>query len=113
MSSASLATYVANDDADANHAPMLHRTGPGGQGLHLPGDREQKPHNLIQKKDEQLGHPHSQRFVRILQLGGASPEAIAVAKNLNCSMCARLKRPEEIVKRGILGLFLRALGKDL
>ena len=30
---------IANDDADANHAPLLHRTDPGGQGPHLPGDR--------------------------------------------------------------------------
>ena len=85
-----LAGDIVNDDADANHAPLLHRTDPGGQGPHLPGDRVQKLDNLVQKIHEQLGHPHFQRFVRTLQFG-ALPEAIAVAKNLNCSTCARLK----------------------
>jgi hypothetical protein len=72
---------------------LVGTTDPAGPGPHLPGDRVQSLHNLVQKVHEQLGHPHSQRFIRILQLGGASPEAIAVAKDLNCSTCARLKRP--------------------
>ena len=44
---------------------------------------------LVQRAHEGLGHPHRERFLRILRYAKAKPEVIEEAKKLQCSVCAR------------------------
>jgi hypothetical protein len=47
----------------------------------------------VRKTHSGLGHPERQTFLRILKLGGASPEAVEYAKVWECPICQAKKRP--------------------
>ena len=55
----------------------------------LPLQRRFRLQRLLQRAHEGLGHPHQDRFLRILRYAKASPEIIKEAKALSCSVCAR------------------------
>ena len=44
---------------------------------------------IIQRAHEGLGHPATDRFIRILRYAKAKPEVIAEARNFKCSVCQR------------------------
>ncbi len=44
---------------------------------------------LLQRAHEGLGHPSTDKFIRILRYSKAKPEVIAEARNLSCSVCRR------------------------
>ena len=44
---------------------------------------------LLQRAHEGLGHPSTEKFIRILRYSKAKPEVIAEARNLSCSVCRR------------------------
>ena len=87
---------VAAGDADDLEAVTLEESAqddPNRPKTHLPGGSVRKLENLVQRAHEQLGHPGIDKFVRILRLGGASDEAIQIARDLECSTCQRTKTP--------------------
>ena len=44
---------------------------------------------LLQRAHEGLGHPSTERFVRVLRYAKAKPEIIEAARSLRCSVCQR------------------------
>ena len=66
----------------------------GGEGEEeeqhrLPGQRPVSLMRLIQKAHEGLGHPHQDRFLRILRYSKANEEVMAAARTFKCNACAR------------------------
>ena len=90
-------TYpVAVGDIDDLEAVTLEESAqddPSRPKAHLTGDSIRKLESLVQRAHKQLGHPRVDKFVRILRLGGASDEAIRIARELECSTCQRTKTP--------------------
>ena len=58
----------------------------------FPRSRQRSIKELVQKAAEGLGHPHQERFLRILTGAKASQEVIQAAKDLNCSVCKKFSR---------------------
>ena len=58
----------------------------------LPGSRARTLQQLVQKAHEGLGHPHLERFLRILKGAKATKEVIQVAKQLRCSVCEKFSQ---------------------
>ena len=48
----------------------------------------------IEKAHRGMGHPHQQRFLRILKLGRATTAALGLAKTFQCSQCKESTRPK-------------------
>ena len=61
------------------------------EGVVIPGQRRKNLAKLIQRAHEGLGHPHRERFLRILRYSKASDEVMAIARRLHCSACERNK----------------------
>ena len=55
----------------------------------LPGQRPVSLMRLIQRAHEGLGHPHQERFLRILRYSKANEEVMRAARNFRCTACAR------------------------
>ena len=53
----------------------------------LPRERPFSTEQLVRKAHEGMGHPGNDRLVRILKAAKASPEAIKIARELQCSVC--------------------------
>ena len=79
----------------------------------LPLSRRFKLQRLLQRAHEGLGHPHPDRFLRILRYAKASPEIMKEAKELKCSVCERHKAmrparraapPREIGTNEVVGI---------
>ena len=81
------------DDLEAVTIEESAQDDPNRPKTHLPGSSIRKLENLVQRAHEQLGHPGVDKFVRILRLGGASDEAIRIARELEFSTCQRTKTP--------------------
>ena len=62
--------------------------------LHFPGMGSITLEGMVRRAHEGLGHPETQRFVRILRHSKAPEEAINIAKGLRCSVCESYKLPE-------------------
>eukprot|EP00435_Cladocopium_sp_Y103_P050254 s2395_g15.t1 len=54
-----------------------------------PGQRPISLARLIQRAHEGLGHPHKERFLRILRFSKASKEVMDAARQFTCSACQR------------------------
>eukprot|EP00435_Cladocopium_sp_Y103_P029207 s2890_g7.t1 len=48
----------------------------------------------LEKAHRGMGHPHHDRFLRILRLGGASSAVLGLAKMYECSQCKENARPK-------------------
>ena len=48
---------------------------------------------LLMRAHEGLGHPHLDRFLRILRYAKASPEVLEEARKLQCSVCIQETKP--------------------
>lgn len=48
----------------------------------------------LQRAHRGMGHPHHDRFLRILRLGGASSAVLGLAKLYECSQCKESARPK-------------------
>lgn len=48
----------------------------------------------IEKAHCGMGHPHQDRFLRILRKGGASSATLGLAKSFRCSQCHENRRPQ-------------------
>ena len=59
----------------------------------LPGARVVTLERLVRRAHEGLGHPETNRFVRILKASGAKPEVLECAKRLKCSVCHQFQTP--------------------
>ena len=55
----------------------------------LPGSRPRTLKQLVRRAHEGLGHPNTDRFIRILKSAKASHEVIEIARNLKCSVRSR------------------------
>ena len=63
--------------------------GVGLEKRDLPGTRRRTLRQLVRRAHDGLGHPHQERFLRILRAAKASDEVLKIAKELKCSVCAR------------------------
>ena len=54
---------------------------------YLPREKPFSLAQLVRRAHEGLGHPGNERLARILKDAKASPEAVALAKKLTCSVC--------------------------
>ena len=61
---------------------------------HFPGLQKVNLERLVRRAHEGLGHPETERFVRILRHGKAPQAAIDIAKSLQCSVCQTYKLPD-------------------
>ena len=82
-------------------------------GRDLPHQRPIRLKRLIQKAHEGLGHPHQDRFLRILKFSKASAEVMREARNFRCAACIRNSQvkparraapPRELTMNQILGV---------
>ena len=55
----------------------------------LPGERRRTVQDLVRRAHDGLGHPHRERFLRILKEAKASDEVMKAAKDLKCSVCEK------------------------
>ena len=62
----------------------------------FPGMRRVTLEKMVQTAHEGLGHPETQRFIRILRHGGAGNEVIEIAKKMRCSVCEAYKLPDAV-----------------
>ena len=60
----------------------------------LPAPRRRSLLREIEKAHKGMGHPHQDRFLRILKAGGASPPICSLAKTYVCSQCHENQRPK-------------------
>ena len=60
---------------------------------HFPGLQNVSLERLVRRAHDGLGHPETERFIRILKHGNAPSEVIDIAKNLKCSVCQAYKLP--------------------
>ncbi|OLQ01053.1 hypothetical protein AK812_SmicGene16199 [Symbiodinium microadriaticum] len=60
----------------------------------FPGMREITLEKMVRRAQEGLGHPDNNRLVRILRQSQAPEEAIQIAKDLKCSVCASYRLPD-------------------
>ena len=90
-------------------------------GRDLPHQRPIRLRRLIQKAHEGLGHPHQDRFLRILKFSKASPEVMREARNFRCAACIRNSQvkparraapPRELTMNQILGVDVVFLPKQ-
>ena len=58
----------------------------------LPREKPFSLEQLVKRAHAGLGHPNNEKLARILQQAKASPEAIQIAKNLQCSVCQAHRR---------------------
>ena len=85
--------------ADDGAAPVDAADGAGGdlglrelddrRGPLLPDQRIVRLRHLVKRAHEGLGHPHKDRFLRILKLSKASDEVLRLARELQCTACDR------------------------
>ena len=61
----------------------------GAEEKALPGSRHRTLVQLVRRAHEGLGHPHRERFVRILKAAKASEDVIKIAQELKCSVCEK------------------------
>lgn len=65
----------------------------GGQGEHgdrpLPRQRQMTLQALLRRAHEGLGHPHRERFLKILQYSKANKEIMDAARKFECAACIR------------------------
>eukprot|EP00971_Amphidinium_carterae_P350976 6491835-Amphidinium_carterae.1 len=66
---------------------------PSAETQPFPAGTERQLHNLVQRCHERMGHPHPAHFVRILRAAQASTKVLAIASNLQCSICAQTNTP--------------------
>ncbi|CAE7259161.1 RE1, partial [Symbiodinium sp. CCMP2456] len=59
----------------------------------FPGMQKISLERMVQRAHEGLGHPETNRFIRILRHSKASEEVIEIAKKLRCSVCEAYKLP--------------------
>ena len=90
-------------------------------GRDLPHQRPIRLRRLIQKAHEGLGHPHQDRFLRILKFSKASPEVMREARNFRCAACIRNSQvkparraapPRELTMNQTLGIDVVFLPKQ-
>ena len=67
---------------------------------HFPGLQKVNLERLVRRAHEGLGHPETERFVRILRHGKAPQAAIDIAKSLQCFVCQTYKLPDP-ARRGV------------
>ena len=60
----------------------------------LPAPRRRSLLREIDKAHKGMGHPHQDRFLRILKAAGASPLICSLAKTYVCSQCHENQRPK-------------------
>ena len=60
----------------------------------FPGMKEVTLEKLVRRAHEGLGHPDNNRLVRILRQSQAPEEAVQIAKDLKCSVCASYRLPD-------------------
>ena len=65
---------------------------------HFPGLQKVNLEQLVRRAHEGLGHPQTERFVRILRHGKAPQAAIDIAKSLQCSECQTHKLPDPAIR---------------
>ena len=73
------------EDAAEDQSPPETRSFPGTHPLSLAA--------LVRRAHEGLGHPSKERFLRILKYSKASERVLELARGLQCTVCARFKRP--------------------
>ena len=81
--------------------------GVGLEERDLPGSRGRTLRQLVRRAHDGLGHPHRERFVRILRAAKASDEVIQIAKELKCSVCEKfltVKPPRKAAPPRELGI---------
>ena len=61
----------------------------GQEEKDLPGSQQRTLRQLVRRAHDGLGHPHRERFIRILRAAKASPEVIKLAQDLKCSVCEK------------------------
>ena len=61
---------------------------------YMRGSRPKNLEQLVRRAHEGLGHPHRERFIRILKAGKTPEEAIAIAKEMTCSICEKFQIPK-------------------
>lgn len=62
---------------------------PGGRRALLPHQRGATLKTLVRRAHEGLGHPHKERFLKILKFSKASEEVMQIARDFQCAACAR------------------------
>ncbi|OLQ12727.1 Copia protein [Symbiodinium microadriaticum] len=74
------------------HRPVEQNVPGAGVGLDerdLPGSRTRTLPQLVKRAHDGLGHPHRERFLRILKAAKANEEVLQEARNLKCSVCEK------------------------
>ena len=68
------------------------------QGRKLPGQRPLSLTRLIQRAHEGLGHPHKERFLRILRFSNANKEVMDAARNFTVRHARETVRSDQLVE---------------
>ncbi|CAE7822217.1 GIP [Symbiodinium sp. CCMP2456] len=94
-------TVYAGEAEDGRAAP--HRVGDegeedqpmarGAQAIRFPPSVPSTVAASLRRLHQNLGHPSVADFVRHLRLAGASREVLKAARNLECQVCQRTRRP--------------------
>eukprot|EP00435_Cladocopium_sp_Y103_P035126 s1424_g9.t1 len=108
------------DDQDPQEGPILdddlqpgQQAGDPADGRELPARRAVRLQGLIKRAHEGLGHPHLERFLRILRYSNANKEVMDAARKFRCSACERNSRvraakraapPREINVNEVVGI---------
>ncbi|OLP81508.1 hypothetical protein AK812_SmicGene37952 [Symbiodinium microadriaticum] len=69
--------------------PDVPGAGVGLDERDLPGSRTRTLRQLVKRAHDGLGHPHRERFLRILKAAKATEEVLQEARNLKCSVCEK------------------------
>ena len=80
---------AAGEDLPGDDAAGEHLDAGDQRGPLLPHQRIVRLKHLIKRAHEGLGHPHRDRFLRILKLSKASDEVLRLARDLQCTACDR------------------------
>ena len=86
------AEAVANVDSSIPHQPITEEESQAVE--QLSPDQRRALRTEVMKAHRGMGHPHHDRFLRILRLGGASLATLGIAKSFECSQCKEDVRPK-------------------
>ena len=92
-----LENFALDDPPEEEAAPTDEPTGnnedlPSASPQSFPGSHPLSLKQLVKRAHEGLGHPHLERFIRILRHSRASPEVIQIAKEMKCNVCEAFRR---------------------
>ena len=80
------------ETAPTDESPRNDEDLPSASSQSFPGSHPLSLKQLVRRAREGFGHPHLERFIRILRHSRASPEVIKIAKQMKCNVCEAFRR---------------------